>query len=436
MTVVPLHKPGTARLPVASRSRVVAALDIGSTKISCLIASAVRNSQSGDTELRVKGFGTTAARGIRSGAVASIEEAEKSIRLAVDAAERKAGVAVEEVCVGVSGGRPQSTKYSATWRVSASVVRQADIDQVVGLALAKAVVGTRTVLHLTPLRFVLDGVAGVQAPLGMHGHQLSVEVSLITIETPFLQNLSEAIDRSHLSVAGFVPASHAAGTSCLAADEKQLGAVLIDMGSSVTSIGIFQNGKLVSADTVPLGGQHITNDIARALCTPLPQAERLKSLYGGLLAFGADELELIPAPRVGETGIDSLHHIPRAQLTAIVRPRMEEILELVSEKINSAGMSGAACRRAVLTGGGASLPGLRELSRSVLRLETRIGHISQSLGLPETMRQPSAAVATGLLIYALDPDARLEMPVQAAVAIERQQMSYVRRVGRWLVESF
>ncbi len=440
MTVVPLHapahNPGSSRLPAPARAKFVAVLDIGSTKICCLIASAVPSGSSGRIELRVKGFGTTAARGIRSGAVSSIEEAEKSIRLAVDAAERMAGIAVENVHVGISGGRPKSAKYAATHRIPSSVVRQSDVDHAVGLALAKAVVGTRTVLHLTPLRFVLDGVASDLAPIGMHGHQMSVEVSLITIETPFLQNLSEAIDRSHLSVAGFVPASHAAGMGCLAEDEKSLGAVLIDMGSSVTSIGIFQNGRPVSADSVPLGGQHITHDIARALCTSIPQAERLKSLYGGLLTFGADEQELIPVPRVGETGIDSLHHIPRSQLTAIVRPRMEEILELAGERILASGISGVACRRAVLTGGGASLPGLRELSRSVLGLETRIGYVPQSLGLPEAMRQPSTAVATGLLVYALDPDAKLVMPVQAAVAIERQQIGYVRRVGRWLADSF
>jgi cell division protein FtsA len=436
MTVVPLQHPTTQRAPGASRQRVVAALDIGSTKISCLIASASRNSHSGHVDLRVKGFGTTAARGIRSGAVTNIEEAEKAIRLAVDAAERMAGTAVDTVQVGVSGGRPQSSRFSASLKIDSAVVRQSDIDQVVSLALAKAVVGTRTILHLTPLRFVLDGIESDNAPVGMHGLKLSVDVSLITIETPFLRNLSEAIDRSHLSVAGFVPAAYAAGTGCLADDEKSLGAVLIDMGSSVTSVGIFKNGRLFRAESVPIGGQHITNDIARALCTPVPQAERLKSLYGGLLTFGKDEQELIPVQRVGETGIDSLHHIPRAQLTAIIRPRMEEILELVGEKISTGNTPDSSFRRAVLTGGGASLPGLRELSRSVLGLETRIGHISQSLGLPDALRHPASAVATGLLMYALDPDAKLVMPVQAAVAIERQQMSYVRRVGRWLAESF
>ncbi len=436
MTVVPLHNSTAQRAPGASRQRVVAALDIGSTKISCLIATAARNGHSGRVDLRVKGFGTTAARGIRSGAVTNIEEAEKAIRLAVDAAERMAGVAVDTVHVGVSGGRPQSERFSASIKIGSAVVQQSDIDQVVSQALARAVAGRRTTLHLTPLRFVLDGIASATAPVGMHGHRLSADISLITIETPFLRNLSEAIDRSHLSVAGFVPAAHAAGTGCLAEDEKSLGAVLVDMGSSVTSIGIFKDGRLFGADSVPIGGQHITNDIARALCTPIPQAERLKTLYGGLLTFGMDEQELIPVQRVGETGIDSLLHIPRAQLTAIVRPRMEEILELVGEKISAGKVPDTQFSRAVITGGGASLPGLRELCRSVLGLETRIGHVSQSLGLPDAMRQTSLAAATGLLMYALDPDAKLEMPVQAAIAIERQQLSYVRRVGRWLAESF
>jgi cell division protein FtsA len=262
-----------------------------------------------------------------------------------------------------------------------------------------------------------------QAPIGMRGTQLSADVSLVTIETPFLQNLSDAIDRSHLAVAGFVPAAHASGTGCLADDERELGAIVIDLGSAVTSIGVFRKGRLIGADSVPVGGQHITHDIARALCTPIPAAERLKSLHGGLLTFGDDEHELIAVPRVGETGFDSLNHIPRAQLTAIVRPRMEEILELAAERIQASGI-GAGIRRAVLTGGGASLPGLRELARSVLGLEVRVAQL------------PSAAAAAGLLVYALDPDAKLVMPTHAAVAIERQQMSYMRRVGRWLADSF
>ncbi len=435
MTVVPLHNPSTSRATTPSRVGLVAALDIGSTKISCMIGS-VSKRKGGDTDLRVKGYGMTASRGIHSGSVSNIDEAERAIRLAVDAAERMANVAVSDVYVGISGGKPKCVRFSGAAKVAARVVQQNDIDRAVNTALASAVVGKRTVLHLSPLRFVLDGVPSETAPLGMHGHQLIVEVSLLTIETPFLQNLSSAIDRAHLSVAGVVPSAHAAGVGCLAEDERNLGSILIDIGSSITSIGIFKDGRIVHADSVPLGGQHITQDVARILCTPVPQAERLKSLYGGLLTFGDDEHELIPVQRVGEQGFDALHHIPRGHLTAVVRPRMEEILEIVGDRIQAGGMPGSAFRRAVLTGGGASLPGLRELSRSVLGLETRIAHVSQSLGLPDQLRQPSAAVVTGLLHYGMDPDVRLAMPTQAAVAIEQQQVGYMRRVGRWIADSF
>jgi cell division protein FtsA len=436
MTVVPLPVSHNRSVGLQQRAKQVAALDIGSTKISCMIASAMRGAKSDLVDLRVKGYGTTAARGIRSGSVSNIEEAERAIRLAVDAAERMAGASIDEVYVGVSGGKPRSVHYQGMTKLAAATVQQGDVDRAVSLALSKAAVGARTVLKLTPLRYVLDGIPGEHAPIGLRGRNLVVEVSLLTIETPFLQNLSDAIDRAHLSVAGFVPASQAAGIGCLSDDEMNLGCAVIDIGSSVTSLAIFMDGMLVHADALTIGGAHITNDIARGLCTSVAHAERLKSLYGGLLAFGADEQELISVPRVGEQGIDSLQQITRGQLTSIVRPRMEEILEVIAAKVKESGAYGTTLMRAVLTGGGAGMPGLRELSRSILGLETRIGNVPQSMSLPETMRQPSSLVVTGLLRYALDPESKLAMPVQAAVEIERQQMGYAKRVARWIADSF
>jgi cell division protein FtsA len=418
------------------RPKIVAALDVGSTKISAMIGAAIQTGQQSMVDLRVKGYGTTIARGIKNGVVTNVEDAEKSIRLAVDAAERMGGVSVGEIYIGVSGGRPRSVRYAGTAKISHAGVRQSDVDSAISKALVKADVAQSTVLHLAPLAYFLDGNECEKPPMGMRGQQLRVDVSLVTIDTAFLQNLSEAIDRAHLAIAGFVPGSHAAGLSCLSEDEKELGCVVIDIGSATTSVAIFMDGKLVAAESLPLGGQLITHDIARGLCTNMSHAERLKSLYGGLLAFGNDESELISVPRLGEQGIDSLHQISRSQLTAIVRPRMEEILEHASARIKASGLCGPRLRRAVLTGGGASLPGLRELSRTILGLETRLGQVPASLGLPEVIRTPGSAVVTGLLRYAIEPEAKLVMPTQAAIGIEQQQMGYGRRFARWLADSF
>jgi cell division protein FtsA len=435
MSSTALAKTGPQRVHPL-RPKIVAALDVGSTKISAMIGAAIPTGQQKMVDMRVKGFGTTVARGFKNGAVTSIDDAERSIRLAVDAAERMAGVNVEDIYVGVSGGRPKSVRYTGIAKLSSAGVRQLDIDFAISHALATASVGTSTVMHLAPLAYFLDGNECDKPPVGMRGQQLRVDVSLMTIDTAFLQNLSEAIDRAHLAIAGFVPGSHAAGLSCLSDDEMDLGCVVIDIGSATTSLAIFNDGRLLAAEALPLGGQLITHDIARGLCTNMAHAERLKSLYGGLLAFGNDEHEILSVPRLGEQGIDSLHQISRSQLTAIVRPRMEEILEHVGARIKATGLCGPRLRRAVLTGGGAALPGLRELSRTILGLETRLGQVPASLGLPEVIRNPGSAVVTGLLRYAIDPQVKLAMPAKAAIGFEKQQVGYARRLAHWLADSF
>ncbi len=429
----------TARRTVSARSKIVAGLDVGSSKISCVISErTVLNKPHGQTEshFRVVGLGHTASRGVHGGAIANVAEAERAIRIAVDEAEKASGHTLQEIFVAVSGGKPLTKRISATIKLNSRVVQQFDIEQAVAAALGKCTIGARAIVHLAPLKYSLDGVETDIPPVGMRGDMLGVAIALMTVESGYLENMTAAVERAHLSVGGFVLAPRAAALSCLTADEMQLGCVLVELGSAVTGVGVFQNGKLIMSDSVPIGGQHVTNDIARAFSTPIAHAERLKTLYGGALRFGKDEVEMLAIPRIGERGADAIRQISKAQLTAIVRPRLEEILELVGAKILLPEFGAHSFNRVILSGGGAQIPGLRELASSVFARDVRIASAPSVSGLPETMRQPTIHVAFGAAVYGMEPDVHVALPLEAAINIEQQRMGYVRRVGRWLIDSF
>ncbi len=436
MSVVQLHNRGGRN---GSRATLVAALDIGSTKICCIIAELQLPKQRGQADprqlLKVIGFGQTLSRGVRGGAIVDVNEAECAIRLAVDAAERMASVAIDDVYVSVSGGRPKSHCHSGRVRTPTGIVRPRDIENAVSAALAQVSVGKRTLMHLAPVGHSLDGVSNITTPLGMHGEELVADIGVTTIEPTYLRNLQLAVERAHLRAVGFVVAPYAAAKSVLTSDELALGSLVIDMGGALTSIGYFNNGQLVAADSVPLGGQHVTNDIAQGLSTTIAHAERMKTLWGNVLPDGHSEREMLAVPMLGERGVDTVQKVPKSHLTNILRPRLEEIFELVRDKISSPAFAPHNGGRVVLTGGASQLSGIRELAQAVLGCQVRLGQSVALPGLPDHIRHAGFAVATGTLCYAAQPDRHYAVPAEAAVAFQRAQMGYVRRVGQWLVEA-
>ena len=441
MNVVPLNGRAQGRGPVADKGRMVAALDIGSSKISCVIADVAvpkHRIASGMERkmLRVLGVGHQAARGVKSGAIVDIDETERAIRLAVDAAERMAQRHISEVYVNVSGGKPQSHCFVGSTRISSGVVTPHDVDRAISSAVTQVDAGRRTVLHLAPVAFDLDGASGKSAPLGMHGEKLSVNLGVVTVEAAHMRNLSLAIERSHLGVAGHVISPYAAGKAVLAEDEMELGTILIDMGGATTSIAVFNSGALVHADVVPVGGQHITSDIARGLNTTLAHAERLKTLIGGALGSGGEDIEMIAVPLLGERGVDTVQHVPRSMLTGIIRPRVDEIFELVAKRLALCPVAHVGGQHAVITGGASQLPGVREVAGQWFNRQVRVASPVPISGMPDSVSNPGFAVAFGLLAYGLKPDKRYAMPALAAEALAASQQSYVRRVGRWIAESF
>ena len=421
------------------KSGVLAALDIGSSKISCMIGELrgpkVRGSTDLRSHLRVTGFGQTASRGMKSGAVVDIAEAECAIRLAVDAAERSAQVSIHTVTVALSGGRPATTTHAGFATTQTGVVGPHDVEAATLHALGQAATGGRPILHLHAVNHALDGIGGIAQPLGLHGAQLQADLGVTTVDPAYLRNISLAVGRAHLEASNFVLASYAAGKSALTSDERSLGSVIIEIGGAVTSIAFIRHDKLVAAETFNMGGQLLTHDVAHGLSTSVAHAERMKTLFGTAIEGGHGEREMLAVPLLGERGTDSVQRVAKAFLTRILVARLEEIFEQCSKCLTSPAFAQSAGMRVVLTGGSSLLPGLPELAARVLNRTVRAGSSSALNGMNEHHRHAGFAVLSGALLHAARPDANYAVPEKAKLAMAQAQMGYARKLGRWLAEA-
>lgn len=386
------------------RPSIVSVLDIGSNKVCCLIARATPRLESrvlpGRThKIEVLGLGHQRSRGIKSGVVVDLEGAEKSIRLAVDAAERMAGVTVDSLIVSVSSGRLISEAFSADISLGGHAVEDGDIARVLRAGASHALATDRSVVHSIPIGYTLDGENRVRDPRGMIGDKLGVDMHVVTAENAPLRNIELCINRAHLSVESVVAAPYASGLAALVDDEAEMGCACIDMGGGTTTLSVFMDGRFVYCDAIAIGGHHVTMDMARGLSTRLDDAEKLKILHGSALSGGGGEDDLVTVPPIGEDERDIPNHVSRSQLTRIIRPRVEETLELIRDRLNRSGFAGAVGKRIVLTGGASQLTGLTELARRILARNVRLGRPMGIAGLPEAAKGPAFSAGVGLLIY-------------------------------------
>ncbi|WP_255701285.1 cell division protein FtsA [Afifella sp. H1R] len=423
------------------RTAVVSVLDVGSSKTTCLIARLKPlegDHQAGRTHhAEVIGFGLTRSRGIKSGAVVDLEEAEKSIRIAVDQAERMADMTIGSVIVNVSSGRLKSDTFSATVELSSSGVSEIDIQRVLGAGCANSIADGRVVVHSLPIGYALDGHRGIADPRGMLGSELGVDMHVVTADEAPLTNLELAVNRCHLEVETVVATPYASALSVLVEDEAQLGVACLDFGGGTTSLSIFYEGQFIHAASVPIGGNHVTMDIARGLSTRLADAERLKARHGSALPSISDEKDILTIPPVGEDERDAPNAVPRSTLTRIIRPRIEETLEMARTMIDESGFAEIVGKRVVLTGGASQLTGLTETARRVLGRNVRLGRPQQGANaLPEAVKGPAFAAALGLITYpqvARIEQFRTRRPSQFAMT---GTDGYFARMGRWIRESF
>ncbi len=434
-----LFMPRRMRPLSARRSALLCVLDIGTSKIVCLIAKLAPAESSeilpGRTHrCRILGIGHQRSRGIKGGTVVDMEEAENAIRHAVDAAERMAGVEVGSVIVNVTGGRLSSQHYSAKVAVGGKAVSDYDVHRVLEASCATMARQGRAVLHSLPTGFSLDRTRGIRDPKGMIGDELGADMHVVGCDAAAARNLVLVIERCHLTIDAMVATPYAAGLSVLVDDEAELDVALIDMGGGTTSVGVFAGGHLAHVDAIAVGGNHVTTDIARGLTTRLSDAERLKTLHGTCISSASDERESISVPQVGDDN-DQPNHMPKSQIVRIIRPRVEEILELVRDRLAAAGFA-APGRRLVLTGGACQLTGMAEAARRILSPQVRIGRPLGIHGLPESAKSPAFAASVGLLIYPQVASVEHFEPRREGSIQATGTDGYMSRVSRWLKDSF
>ena len=418
-----------------SRNGLIAALDIGTTKVCCLIARLSGEKGPGpENALEIKGIGHQVSQGLRSGTIVDLDETEASIRSTVEAAEQMAGENIQGVVVNLSGGQPSSRLIAYEISIAGHEIGDADLRRILDPSVLKnGLAKERELIHTIPVGYSIDGNRGVRDPRGMFGERLGVNMHVISALSGPLRNLETGVVRCHLDVDDKVVSSYASGLATLVEDEIQLGVTCIDMGGGTTTISVFFDGELVHTDYIPIGGVHVTNDIARGLSTPLSQAERMKTLYGSAMATSADDREVIKAPLVGEEKTSEASHIPRSMLVGIIRPRIEETMEMVRDRLEAAGFDKIAGRRLVITGGASQLPGVREMASSIINKQVRMGRPKTLEGMAEAIAGPAFSTSVGLLHYAISNKA--EAP-SAAYCPPEQMTRGFGRLGQWLRENF
>ena len=392
---------------------VVAILDVGSSKIACLVLrfdgtgrlseDNSIGSLAGQTGFRVIGAATTRSRGVQFGEVTAMAETERAIRTALQAAQKMAEIRVDHVIASFSGANPRSYGLDAQVTLEGQVVTEAEIARVMADCDVPEYGVGREVLHAQPVNFALDNRSGLGDPRGQLGQTLSVDMHMLTVDEAAIQNLVHCIKRCDLELAGIASSAYVSGISALVEDEQELGAACIDMGGGSTSVSIFMKKHMIFADSIRMGGDHVTGDISMGLGVPMANAERIKTFCGGVHATGADDRDMIDIG--GDTG-DWEHDrrtVSRAELIGIMRPRVEEILEEVRVRLDAAGFDQLPSQQIVLTGGGSQVMGLDGLASRILGQRVRLGRPLRVHGLPQSATGPGFASAVGLSLFAAHP---------------------------------
>jgi len=416
-----------------ARGTIMAALDIGSSKVTCMIS---RRGDATDGEPRVAGAGAQGTKGVRSGAVVDLDNLERSIRLAVEQAERAADVRITDVVLGVSGPDLRSDVVRARLPMGGREITPQHIRDARFAALESFQSQGREILHSAPLGFTVDTTGGIKDPRGMYAESLTASFLVVSAPTAGLRNIVQCVSRAHLQPTAILAAPFASGLACLVEDEAEQGAMVIDFGAGVTSAAAFCDGGLVHVETLPMGGSRATSDLAQGLGTTFAAAERMKTMYGavGLSEVGA--LDMVEAPRLGPDGRLEAHQCSKADIAQVLRPRIEEILELMDGRLSKASASGRPLpRRIVLTGGSSQLPCLQELAEDVFRAPVRLAKPANVKGLGETYSSPAFAAAAGLLRWELmgGPDPSRGSGDRAAMD---HGTGLMKRVFGWVQENF
>lgn len=405
-------------------SEIIVGLDIGTTKIACIAGEVTEDG------VDIIGIGTAQSKGLRRGVVVNIDATVASIQSAVDEAENMAGCEISTVYAAISGAHVRGLNSHGIVAVKDKEVRDADISRVIEAAKAVAIPMDREVLHVLPQQYVIDDQDGIRDPLGMAGVRLEAKVHIVTTAVTSAQNVVKCANRCGLQVADIVLEPLASSQAVLEDDEKELGVAMIDIGGGTCDIVVYADGAIVHTSVLPLGGGHVTNDIATVLRTPLESAEKIKRKYGCALRDLLEDGETMEVPSVGGRGPRVL---PRIKLVEIIEPRIEEIFEHVKKELMRSGYADSLAAGVVLSGGATAMEGVSEMAEQVLGLPIRRGLPTKVGGLTDVVRSPAFATGVGLVMFGANQG---RVSVQPRGRDAESQSGMIKRMWSRLAEMF
>jgi cell division protein FtsA len=378
------------------KNATVTVVDIGNTKIVCLIATTNLHNQ-----LQIGGIGHNISHGIKAGRITDIKAAEKSIIQAISAAERMAGQSVQKIYVNISSNNLLSQRVATDLMVTGHEINDKDINRLLFQTIEKFSDQDLEVIHSFAYDYVLDGNRGIENPLGMYGNNLSADFHVLFTSANHLMNMNSCFAHCQLDIDGVISAAYSSGLACLTQDEMELGVTLLEFGGGCTSVSIFSKGHLLFTDALPIGGIHVTNDIARCISTDFVSAERIKTLYGTAIMTSADFDEQI---EVSTASLDSAETtiISKSELVEIIRARIEEILDIIKKKIEASGLDKFSGNKIVITGGGSQLAGMKEIINHIFSKNVRIGYPQKIEGLAESTSGVAFSSSIGMLLHVLN----------------------------------
>ena len=399
---------------------VIVGIDVGTTKVCTLIGQ-----MSGGLMPRIIGVGVVPSRGIRKGMIVNVHEATEAIARSVDKAERTAGIQVEQAYVSLSGDHITGVNSRGVVAISRGErgIVVSDIERALDAAQAIAIPHNQEVLHVIPRNYNIDGQDGIREPLGMHGFRLEVEAHIITGASSAIQNLTKCVNALDTEVEELVLNPLAAGEAALTPTEREMGVVLADIGGGTTDISIFIEGSVWHTVILPIGGHHLTNDIAVGLRAPYATAEEIKKKSGHALPSSIAEDEMLDIAAFGE---QARQQVPRRFLAEIIEARTVEILELIMKEVKRSGYDGLLPAGLVLCGGTADLSGIQELGRETLGLPVRVGAPRGLRGLVDVLNDPAYTTSGGLRLWGLRRESALR-PRKGKTNTTRKIMDWLRR---------
>ena len=412
-----------------SKNSIIAALDIGSSKVCCLIGKL-----DNQNNLSIIGAGFHESKGLVSGIITDMKALETAIRNCVASAEKMAAVRVKKITIGFSSVNIEIENLNIEIDLKGSIVSQGDLDRAYNFLSEKHITGSRSILHIIPVQYSIDGNKGVKSPLGMFGDKLGVEISIISADQNILKNFQNVVKQCDLEIDNLIYTPYAIGLSLLSEEEKELGVALVEIGSTLSSLSIFYNGTILFTKIIPLGGNMITNDISRIFSLSIVDAERIKIINGQLIEELENSLSIIEVDALGNDN-DSVE-IMRKDLIAVIKPRVSEIINTLKEHILESGYNHLIANRVVITGGASQMDGVIEITSKIIEKRARLGKSSVIKGIPDNMRSSSFSAINSLLTYSIINNNDISVKNNIKSNNSEGLYSYLIKFKNWILENF